>query len=74
VAASWSFTEYCYASPTGGALRSTNSFHSRRQLFANAPSRLAGRLFVYFRFEFLIRRSQLQILFLHNGRELVEIF
>jgi hypothetical protein len=35
---------------------------------------LAGRLFVYFRFEFLIRRPQLQILFLHNGRELVEIF
>jgi len=31
-------------------------------------------LFVYFWFEFLIRRSQLQILFLHNGRELVEIF
>ena len=27
-----------------------------------------------FRFEFLIRRSQLQILLLHNGRELVEIF
>jgi hypothetical protein len=31
-------------------------------------------LFVCFRVELLIRRSQLQILLLYNGRELVEIF
>src|SRR5262245_53412549 len=49
--------------------------HSRLHLFANAAiaasrvtcSSVSG-------LNFLIRRSQLQILFLHNGRELVEIF
>jgi hypothetical protein len=49
--------------------------HSLLYLFANAAivaSRLACSSI--FRFEFLIRRSQLQILLLHNGRELVEIF
>jgi hypothetical protein len=45
------------------------------QLFANAAiaaSRVACSSI--FRFEFLIRRPQLQILLLHNGRELVEMF
>jgi len=140
VAASWSFTENCHASPTGGALGSTNReeggltmrahvapcalvprrrgrihlrlrearpsspstppggqktddpqkesrgcqawWAARTRSLAPAPPAfherrhrgLADGLFVCFRFEFLIRRSQLQILFLHNGCELVEIF
>ena len=140
MAASWSFTENCHASPTGGALGSTNREEGgltmraarcplcssaaaswpRKSSTARstpqqpgtppggrktddpqkespgcqawwtslAPARftrapafrehrhrgLADGLFVCFRFEFLIRRSQLQILFLHNGRELVEIY
>ena len=56
-------------------LTGTRAVHSRRQLFANAAiaasrvtcSSVSG-------LNFLIRRSQLQILLLHNGREIVEIF